>query len=121
MPLSHSDWTEIQNTIRRMASEVGEPFVQGKVIKVDPKNKTVFLAEFGDTPIPLVAHHYQITYNSRDSAGRTVRVKTNPYTTDVDVLVPRVGEIVLVAQHLGSRALPKCLGVIQSTNYVVGE
>lgn len=121
MALSFGDWDEINKVIAKAIGNVGEPFVQGTVIKSDPVKNVVFLKEFADVPIPIVAHHYQVTYNSRDTSGRVVRLKTIAYSNDVTVLVPRPGDIVLVAQHLGTRALPKCLGVIQSKNYIIGE
>ena len=119
--ISHGDWNEIQSLIRRMIGDQGDTFVQGTVIRNDPIRKVVFVKEFGDIPIPIVAHWYQVTYNTRDTSGRVLRTKTIPYSTDVDVLVPRVGDIVFIAQHLGTRSLPKCLGVIQSKNFVTGD
>lgn len=121
MAISWSDWAEIQNLIAKMIGDQGDTFVQGTVIRNDVIRKVVFLKEFGDIPIPLIAHHYQVTYTSRDASGRTVRMKTVAYSKDVEVLVPRVGDTVLVAQHLGTRSLPKCLGVIQSVNFVTGD
>ncbi len=121
MPLSFNDWAEIHNVIRKTVADTGEPFVQGKVIRNDLINKLVYLKEFGDTPIPLVAHHYQVKYLSRDSSGRIIILKTVAYSADVEVLVPKVGDIVLVAQHLGTRSLPKCLGVIMSRNYIQAD
>lgn len=121
MALSHGEWGEIQNLIKRMIGDVGEPFVQGVVIRNDPLNGTIYLKEFGDIAIPLIAHHYSVTYNVRDTSGRIVRTKTIPYSKDVEVLVPKVGDTVLVAQHLGTRGLPKCLGVIVSRNFATGD
>ncbi len=118
MALTHGDWNEIHNAIRKGVADTGEAFVQGVVIKSDAINKVIYLKEFGDTPIPIVAHHYQVKYLARDDSGRKIILKTLAYSADVEVLVPRIGDIVLVAQHLGTRALPKCLGVIMSRNFV---
>jgi len=36
-------------------------------------------------------------------------------------LVPKVGQTVLVAYEMGISRLPRCLGVIQSTNWITSE
>lgn len=126
MPLDHNDWREIQSLVSRLVAQQGEYFVQGKVVKNDPKRKLVWLKEFGDQPIPCVSFDYQVKYYVNTSSGfvggdQITPRKTRPYTPDVEILVPKVGDIVLVARHLGSRRLPKCLGVIKSSNYVSAE
>jgi hypothetical protein len=118
MPLSHDDWREIQRLITSMVSQQGETFTQGKVVKSDQQKKLVWLKEFGDQPIPCIAFDYSVKYYYEDASGNLIPRKTNAYSKEVEMLVPRVGEIVLVARHMGSRRLPKCLGVIQSTGYV---
>jgi hypothetical protein len=123
--IDHNDWREIQNFVSRLLGEQGEPFTQGVVVKNDVVNKLVWLKEFGDQPIPLIAFDYQVKYKFQNSVGltyenpigQTVIEKTQPYTKDVEILTPRVGDMVLVARHLGSRRLPKCLGVVKSENY----
>lgn len=127
--ITNDDWREIQKYVERRLAESGEPFVQGVVVKNDPIKKLVWLKEFGDQPIPCISFDYQVKYYYREPYGNTTAVgnavnsristrKTKPYSKEVEILVPRVGDIVLVAQHLGSRRLPKCLGVIKSKNYV---
>ncbi len=120
MPLSFRDWDEIYAAIRKVVGDQGEPFQQVKVIRSDPVNKLVWAKEFGDTPIPLFTNYYQISYTYKDG-GRTVIGKTVPYSNNVEVLVPKVGDIILVAQHLGSRVLPKCIGVLASKNFIQPE
>lgn len=131
MALSHDDWREIQNLVKRIVSQSGEPFVQGVVVKSDPVNKLIWLKEFGDQPIPLIAFDYKVKYYYNEPFGNTTAVgtavqtrmktrTTTAYSKDVEVLTPRVGDTVLVAAHLGSRRLPKCLGVIKSKNYISG-
>lgn len=130
--ITNDDWREIQKLISRMVAEIGEPFVQGKVVKNDEINKLVWLKEFGDQPIPCIAFDYQVKYYYREPYGNTTAVgtavnsriatkKTKPHSKDVEILVPRVGDIVLVARQMGSRRLPKCLGVIKSKKYVKNE
>lgn len=132
MALSQSDWREIQKMVGRMVGQIGQAFVQGEVVKSDPTKKLVWLKEFGDQPIPLIAFDYQVKYYYNEPFGNTTAVgnpvntrmktkKTQAYSKEVEVLCPKPGDIVLVAQHMGSRRLPKCLGVIKSKNYVTGD
>lgn len=104
--------------VNKRVSQVGEPFVQGKVIRVDTARKVVFLREFGSIPIPLVGFDYQVKYNFKEPSGSVTIKKTKAYSGDVEILTPRVGDTVLVARHFGSSHLPKCLGVIKSKRYV---
>jgi hypothetical protein len=118
MPLTQSDWREIQKEITRLVAQVGEPFVQGKVVKNDSVKKLVWLKEFGDQPIPLISFDYQVKYYYQNPAGNMVPRTTKAHSKEAEILVPRIGETVLVARHMGSRRLPKCLGVVKSTGYV---
>lgn len=121
MAISQSEWTAIQDFVNSMLSKIGSPFVQGKVIKSDPARKVVWLKEFGHQPIPIIGFDYRVKYNSQAPDGTVIVKKTKPYTKDVEILVPQVGDTVLVAQHFGTSRLPKCLGVIKSRNYVDSE
>jgi hypothetical protein len=118
MPLSRDDWRELMRYFNTLLGKRGESFVQGTVIKSDQVNRLIWLKEFGDQPIPLLAFDYQVKYYYTDGGVTKVK-KTKAYSNEeVEILVPRVGDVVLVAQHLGSRRLPKCIGVIKSRNYV---
>lgn len=118
MALSQSDWREIQKEVNRLIAQVGEPFVQGEVVKNDQANRLVWLKEFGDQPIPMISFDYQVKYYYQNTTGNMVPRTTKAHSKEVEILVPRIGETVLVARHMGSRRLPKCLGVIKSTDYV---
>lgn len=129
MALSKDDWREIQAFVTQIVSQHGQSFIQAKVIKNDTKNKLIWVKELGDQPIPLLAFDYQVKYYYNEPFGNTTAVgsgvnarmasrKTRAHTKEVEVLTPRVGDIVFIALHYGARRLPKCLGVIQSKNYV---
>lgn len=119
MSLSRDDWREIMRFVNSLFAKHGEPFVQGMVIKRDSVNRLVWLKEFGDQPIPLVAFDMQVKYYIPDGQGGLKPRLTKAFSNEeVEILTPRVGDVVLIAQHLGSRRLPKCLGVIKSRNYV---
>lgn len=133
MAFTQDEWREIQNLVNRIVTDKGEPFVQGKVVKSNQQKKLVWLKEFGDTPIPVIGFDYQVKYNvpshslSGDTisgyslSSRTQIKKTQAHSPDVEILVPRPGDIVLIAQHLGSRRLPKCIGVVKGRDFTVAE
>lgn len=118
MALNHNDWREIQKFVNGLLAQQGQAFTQGKVVKNDPVKKLVWLKEFGDTPIPLIGFDYQVKYFYEDMTGKTKTRKTVAGSKEVEILVPKIGDTVLVARHMGSRRLPKCLGVIKSKGYV---
>lgn len=119
MAISNSEWREIEHLINRLLTNAGEAFVQGQVVKRDTSRKVVWLKEFGDTPIPLIAFNYTLKYYDTNELG-VVRVRTAK-APDIEIEVPKVGETVLIAQHFGSQRLPKCLGVIKSKKYIQVE
>ncbi len=134
MAFSHEEWGAIQSMVNKMVAGQGEYFVQDMVVKSDPINNLIWTKEFGDQPIPLFTFDYQVKYYESETTGVTgtspgpymVGKKLNPkkttaYSTEVKVLVPRKGDIVLIARHMGTRRLPKCLGVLKSKNFVTAE
>ena len=118
MPLTDGDWKRIQNAIAGFSrTQPSDFFVQGEVVKVDSIRKVIFMAEFGDQPIPIFAFNYDVKTLDTQKNGRTkVRMSI------AHPRLPKKGAIVLVAKHMGTRRLPKCLGVLRSKNFVeVGE
>lgn len=112
MSLTHQDWGNIHNTIEREKAKQGQSFVQGRVTKRDEKRKLVWIQELGDQPIPIIGFEYDVKVRHINAAGQVVF----DHVTGVPK-VPRLGQVVLVALHLNSQALPKCLGVIHSHDY----
>lgn len=103
-------------------------FTTGKVIKRDVSKRLVWLEEFGDQPVPIVAFDYDVKYYDETPNGTTVPAsgsaspfKTKTKTVVTRVRVPNVGDTVLVARELGTRRLPRCLGVIQGKDWLVAE
>jgi hypothetical protein len=120
MALSDLDFVSIRSLVERVVSEISGRrdsfFVTGKVIKRDEAKKLVWLKEFGDQPIPVVGFDYIVKYYDEGADGVT-RVKKSI----VQVQVPMIGATVFVARELGSRRLPRCLGVIQGKDWLVAE
>jgi hypothetical protein len=120
--LSHDIWREVLREIERAKprSEV----TYGRVIKRDVKNRLIWLAEFGDTPIPIVAFTQKIRYYDSETTGATpTSGAALPNTVKireaiVEIEVPQIGQVAVILRQLGVRRLPKCLGIIQSTGFV---
>lgn len=110
MALQQADWESIYNAIRTTipAHEV----TYGKVVKRDARKKLVWLSEYGDQPIPIVAFNQTVTIHDETPTG--IKVKT----VKIDVEVPKVGELVVVLRQMGERRLPKCIGVVQGKGFV---
>lgn len=116
MPLNEGDFRSIRALIEKLLGQKGEYFLTGKVIKRDEDKKLVWLAEFGDQAIPLVALDYEVKYYDTDQLGNT-QLKF----AKVKPLVPKVGQTVVVARELGSRRLPRLIGVLQGTGWISTE
>lgn len=120
MALSEPDFLSIKNFVAQQVKQlVGtrrDYFVTGKVIKVDADNRCVFLAEFGDQPVPIVGFNYIVKYYDEGASG-TVKQKD----AVASVVMPKVGQTVLVAREMGTSRLPRALGVIQGTNWARPE
>lgn len=114
--LSSEDFKSIRALIESMLGKRGEYFITGKVIKRDAVKKLIWLAEFGDQPIPLVAVDYEVKYYDTDNLGKVAIKKAV-----VSPLVPKEGQTVLVARELGTRRLPRLIGVIQGTGWISTE
>jgi hypothetical protein len=118
--ITDPEWLSIRNLISKVAAEISgkrqDYFVTGTVIKVDVTNKLVYLAEFGDQPIPIVAFDHTVNYYDTNSTGVVTKK-----TATTKVVMPNVGDTVLVARELGTRRLPRALGILQGTNWTVAE
>ncbi len=113
MPLDQRDWRRIQNLIDELARAQPDYFSQDKVISVDEHRHVVFVKSFGDQPIPLFAFEYDV--NTLDTLKNG---KTKMRHTVAKPRMPKKGDTVLIARHMGSRRLPKCIGILQSTHFV---
>jgi hypothetical protein len=113
-------WRAIQDYVQKIMAQRGEYFTVGVVVKRDDERKLVWTSEFGDTPIPLFTFDFTVKYYDTQTTGAVKPKKTRPARgkqREVEVVTPQIGETVLIARHLGSRNLPKCIGVMQSHNF----
>lgn len=114
--MNESDFKSVRALVEKMIGQRGEYFVTGTVIKRDTIRKLIWTPEFGDQPIPLVGLNYKVTYYDTDAAG-----VVTPKDAIVEPVVPEVGQTVVVARELGSRRLPRLIGVLQGTGWISTE
>ena len=129
MPISEGEWESIANLARKVAREESgsrrDYFVTGKVVKVDAKNKCIYLQEFGQQAIPIVGFSHQVTIYDETprgvnttSVGSSADYRTIKKVITVETIMPKRGDSVLVVREFGTSRLPRCLGVIQGKNWI---
>jgi len=118
--ISETEWHSIGAFIEKIAKQVSgkrqDFFTTGEIIKIDVPNKCVYLAEFGDQPIPVVAWDYTFDYYWENQSGDYIKS-----TGTARLKVPKVGDTIVVCRELGTRRLPRALGILQGTNWIVSE
>lgn len=119
--LSKTDWFNIDRRIENIVGKFSSPtLAQGIVIKADANKNLVWLKEFGDQPIPVYTFDYDIKYYDTQPtgvSGATVNTRLVVKKAVVTPKCPKVGETVLILKQFGSRALPKCIGVLRSRDF----
>ena len=106
MALNEREWDSIYAAIR--STNPQNEVVYGRVVKRNVAKKVIYLSEFGDQPIPLVA--LNAVAHVYDETPTGVKKKT----VKIEFEVPKVGELVVVLRQMGERRLPKCVGVVQT-------
>lgn len=117
--ITEPEWQSISQFVEKIIQQVvgrrSDFFTTGKVVKVDAKNKCIYMAEFGDQAIPVVGFNYTTSYYVQESGSMTKKTAT------AEVQMPKVGQSVLVAREMGTARLPRALGVIQGKNWITPE
>ena len=131
MPISEGEWSSISALIETIAARVSGNrnfFTTGKVIKRDEAKKLVWIEDFGDQPLPIIGFDYTVDVYDETPAGTTVPsvgsgspYKVKKKTLTIKVQVPKIGQTVVIASELGSKKLPRCLGVIQGKDWIIPE
>lgn len=112
--ISEREWAALYDFVEKQISKRGQYFVTGTVVKRDSDKGLIWLSELGDQPIPIVGFDLEVKYYDTDNAGITTQKKAK-----VKTLVPQIGQSVLVARELGVDRIPRCLGVIQGTDWII--
>ena len=113
MGLSEADFASIKTMVDAAVGALGETLLTAKVIKRDVARKLVWVKEIGDQPIPCIAFRSTVRYYDEDKSG-IIHAKE----TVVEIVVPKLGETILIALERGTRRLPRCLGIIQSLEFM---
>lgn len=128
MTISDQEWASIaelaENVSKRVSGRAGDHFITSKVIKNDPANMLVWIRELPQIAIPIFTFDYNVTYydeSPRDTGLSFGGYKVYTKKAKVSPVCPKVGDIVLVAREMGSDRLPRCLGVLRSSNFADDE
>lgn len=132
MPITEGEFQSIRTfvtgIIKDLVGQRQDYFITGRVLKVDAKNKCIYMKEFGDQPIPVVGFDHEVTIYDETPKGTTTVAAGNPspfQTTkkvfQISVVMPKKGDVVFVAREMGVRRLPRCLGIIQGKNWIVHD
>lgn len=108
----------------QVSGRAGDHFFVDKVVKTDTANNLVWVSELGDTPIPLFAFDYDMTYYDESPRGTGLSFggyKVYTKKAKAKVRCPKIGDVILVAREMGLNRLPRCLGVCMSKNFTIDE
>jgi hypothetical protein len=111
--ITPGEWNQIYEEIRK--GQGTNEVTYGKVIKRDTVNNLIWLAEFSDQPIPIATFNAHVKYSDDTGLG------TKSRTAKVIIDLPAIGDTAIVLRQFGEQRLPRCVGVIMSTNYVIDD
>lgn len=120
--LSRSIWNAIADLARR--SQSPREIYFSEVTRVDAVSQLIYAADFGDVAIPLVAFDRAIAYYDTvptGVAGSTVNTqverredKTHTNKNYLSqVVLPKVGDVVVVLDLWGAKRFPVCIGLLR--------
>jgi hypothetical protein len=130
--ITEEEWASIRALVGSLAPKISgsrtDYIVTTKVIKRDELKKLIWVPEFGDQPIPLIFFDARVVYYDETPKGKLAPAEgapntynTNKKTAPVEFLVPEIGETVVILRELGTQRLPRAIGVIQSTGWILSE
>lgn len=106
----------VEREVQRLIGRRMDYFIMTRVNKVDLDKNLIWTDEFVTTPIPMYAFQYEVIYYDSTFSGEVVKKFAK-----VRVLAPDVGDFVLVAREMGADRLPRCLGVLRSSDFLIDE
>lgn len=123
--LSRAIWNSIADLASRSSTPREVYF--SEVVKVDETAMLIWAKDFGDVAIPLVAFSYAFAYNdtvptgvahdgvavSTQSQRREDKTHTNPNLL-VQLVAPRVGDLVTILDPWGAKRFPMAIGLPQN-------
>ena len=115
--LSDAIWNAIADLVRRSTSQ--REIYHVEVTKVDKARHVLWADEFGDIGIPVVVHSLGHSFYDTQPDGTVVKKGEDYETNDAyqaKIIMPKVGDSVVVLDPGGAKLVPICIGVIQSPN-----
>lgn len=110
--LSPAIWNSIADLVKRSQSPREIYFCI--VTKSDKTRRLVWAAEFGGTAIPMVSLTYSFAYYDTTSSDVQRRDDPDNPAHQTQIVVPKVGETIVVLDPWGAKRFPFCIGVVQS-------
>lgn len=117
--LTREIWNAIADLVERSRSP--REIYYAKVARSDQERKLVWVKDFGELAIPLVAFDVLgATYDNHPSSENVTEGLPCPTTTTkrgvpTSVVCPKKGELVVILDPWGAKRFPICIGVIQSS------
>lgn len=110
--LSAPVWNAIADLVQR--SQLPREVYFCKVTKIDRARQIIWTEDFGAIGIPMVAHTFSFAYY--DTTPTDVQHRDDPGNPafQVKIVMPKVGQVVIVLDPWGAKRFPICVGVIQS-------
>lgn len=110
--LSPAIWNSIADLVQR--SQSSREIFFCKVTRADKVRKLVWTDDFGGTAIPMVAHTFSFSYFDTTSSDVQKRDDPDNPAHQTQIIVPKVGQTIVVLDPWGAKRFPFCIGVIQS-------
>lgn len=130
--ISNQEWNAIRDMIQQLLP--AESVVFDRVTKRDTVDKLVWTKEYGNLALPLVSFQYGFAYydtqlNANPTNALPVRshqVRREDLTNQnvnfkTRLIVPKVGDMVVILDRYGIKRHPVCIGVTESKNFWMGE
>jgi hypothetical protein len=117
--ITEGEWESIAALVKRIFSTRAESFVTGRVTRVDGINNNVYMSEFGQQPIPMVAQDLEITYYDTVWNPATSKNVAQKKTAKVKVVMPKKGDTVVCVRELGTHRIPRCLGKLIGKKWIM--
>lgn len=112
--LSRSVWNAVADLARR--SQTPREVYFSEVSRADPARNLVWVKDFGDTSIPLVAFDSSFAYYDTIQTGEVVR-RDDPTNENYQTktVCPKKGDLVVILDPWGAKRFPICVGLLHAS------
>jgi hypothetical protein len=113
--LTDRDFASIYEVLEKQPS-INSLLLTTKVIRRDETKKLIWVNELGTQPVPLIGFDFNVKYYDTNASGAVIEK-----VAKISIEVPHIGDTVLIAMERGTKRLPRCLGKIQSRDYIASS